>query len=245
MRIAILMSSQLRKFEPCWESVVKNIVNPLKEADHKLHFYGHFPPTPTRVEHFTKPHFKHHHVVYVPDPEWTEEQLAMTEGMRSQRHGIKGNLYQWNNMQAVWRMMQLDSIPFDLIVWTRPDLMIDRPIESNPKADGIYIPNHDHWHGYCDRFSYGPPEWMSVRLNILDYFLDNWYANRRPIKKRSWNPELVLKHLLDENEIPVKHTGVIVSRMRSNGFIIPAGMSPSHAARAYSKKRRASKRRKQ
>jgi hypothetical protein len=223
MKIAFCMSSLIRKFEPCWDSVVKHILGPWK--DHEVDFYGHFPPTNVPVNNMIEPHVGRCQIMQEPDPELPEEWLKMTKRMLTQRHGVKGNLFQWHNMQEAAAMVKraiADGYEYDLVLWTRPDVRINGPIEANPGTDAIYIPNHDDWHGFNDRFAYGPPGMMLTRLDMLRYFTQAWYPDgmKRHLKY-GWNPERVLKDRLYMMGVPIKRTRLSVSRIRPNGKVIP------------------------
>jgi hypothetical protein len=217
MKIAVCMSSVIRHFEPCWKSFVDLVIDRL---DAQPDFYGHFVALSTSAATIAatdtikliEPHVASMEVTFQSDPPIPADWLAKTKRMVSQRHGIRGNLLQWNSMRQVMSMVQGR---YDVILWTRPDLLFLKPIERPLPQGGLYLPNHCNWRGLHDRFAYGPPELMQVRCGeIADYF-HHWYATKaRPPR---WNPEVVLRDLLEDRGIVVRRTQVVTARVREDG----------------------------
>ena len=209
MKVAVCMSSVIRRFAPCWQSFVDLVLDRL---DAKPDFYGHFVPTATDALELIEPHVARMEVTFESDPPIPAAWLAKTDRMARQRHGIRGNLLQWHNMQRVIRMVRRS---YDVILWTRPDLLFLAPIERPLPLDGLYIPNHCNWRGLHDRFAYGPPDLMNIRCGeIADYFHE-WYATKDKLDR--WNPEFVLRDLLDDRSVVVRRTQIVTARVREDG----------------------------
>lgn len=93
-----------------------------------------------------------------------------------------------------------DIAEYDLIFRCRPDLWFQGHVSdffdrmSEPK---VYIPNHSHYHGYCDQFAGGPPHLMKHVFST--YQAITAYDG----EERVLNGERILKYWLDRHSVTV------------------------------------------
>ena len=129
-----------------------------------------------------------------------------------QRHGILGNFFQWNNMKKCSEIkanLECKEGEYDLVIWSRPDLFFYNDLEDvNSLEDRLWLIGHDnHLCGLNDRFCLGNSSQIHDRMNILDYFTNEWYSNysddktilfeskasNQKHRNPQWNPEIVFK----------------------------------------------------
>ena len=121
---------------------------------------------------------------------------------------------------------------YDWVIWLRPDLYFFNSLENlnNLKTPALYIPAHDnHLGGLMDRFAMGDSSSMDSRMDILNYFVKEWYLKyhsdesktfKRPDVSLQWNPELVLKSLIAEKlKIPAKKLNLCSGKTRDDNFV--------------------------
>jgi hypothetical protein len=140
-------------------------------------------------------------IKFEEDPVLPDGLLTMTKNISPYctRSGMRGNFLQWHSQskcnQMLNKVIQLHP-DVDLVIWARPDLFYFVPLNFLNKRILFFAPHDLHLNGLCDRFNIGPPDLMKLRLGIYDYFLNDWYANSSH-KYSKWNPEIVLKDLIN------------------------------------------------
>ena len=215
-RTLICMSSLLRYFDVSISSFIDRVV---KKLPHRPDFIGHFPSQSKTydnlkvIEQLSK-YVNVRGIEFEDDP--PKESFAPEKFVGNinpfQRHGMVGNFFQWNNMKKCSLMkdeLEKNEGKYDVVIWSRPDLFFYNDIEDLSKLeDRFWLIGHDnHLCGLNDRFCLGNSEEMKQRLNILDYFVNEWYpkhSNDKVIlfkgrqgkqknKSPQWNPEIVLR----------------------------------------------------
>jgi len=238
--IAICLSSLLRDFDIGHESFIKNVVNTLPE---KPDFFGHFPiksKTPENIKHLKNLEKFCANFCYIfEEDQVNSSYLNFNKNMNGhQRNGILGNLYQWNSMQAAKNLKvkyeEKFDFNYDYVIWSRPDLYyfntFDNILNLNSNFN-LFFPAHDnHFCGIHDRFCVGRSKEVNQRLDIIDYFTEEWYPRYHnderylffnPVSRSyQWNPELVLsQYINDFLNIEYSKINLCSGKIRPNGFV--------------------------
>ena len=237
-KIAVCSSSILRGLNLSTDSLIKNIIHTLPC---KPDFIGNFTEESQTEENLKyldliKKECNGFNVLFEKD-EIDEALLNYNQNINPhQRHGVKGNLLQWRSMQKCLLMKQRMEIKvrekYDWVIWVRPDLYFFNALENlnNLKTPALYIPAHDnHLGGLMDRFAIGDSSSMDVRMDIFNYFTKEWYPKyhndesrtfKRPDNSTQWNPELVLKSLIDEKlSSPIGKLNLCGGKVRDENFV--------------------------
>ncbi|MCA9246608.1 MAG: hypothetical protein KDA42_05815 [Planctomycetales bacterium] len=227
-RILVCFSSLLRHFEHTWPTIRRHVIEPLPTL---FDVAGHFPASERgRGAERLAEMAGDCRLRFEGDPEFPAEWLSMEEGIDpEQPRGVFGNLLQWNSLARcadLKREMEADHGVYDWVVWMRPDLYFFSPIEDLAAAsrDAIYFPIHDAYWGLNDRFCFGESQAMELRMRILDFFVNRWYGRRskcRHVRRREngsmfWNPEVVLRSLIDDHEIGLRRTESVSGLVRAS-----------------------------
>ena len=232
-RIALCMSSLLRNFSESSYSYIARIINSLPD---NTDFIGNFPDKNTSKSSIKalkklKPLFNRFEIKFQKDPEFSKKELSMDQNMCRQRHGIEGNLNQWSSMKQCCSMIEgiesQEGFEYDWVIWSRPDLHFFNSLDniSNLSNKNIYFPAHDnHLMGLNDRFCMGSSANVKKRMNILDFFLNEWYEwsleNSSQLtwsnihNEFQWNPELVLKHYINKLKLNDKKINLCFGKLR-------------------------------
>ena len=236
-RVLVCVSSLLRHFEHTLPSIRRHL---LDRIELPLDVAGHFPQSERGqgAEQLGE-HAGDCRLRYEADPEFAPELLAMQEGLGAdQPRGILGNLLQWNSLLQCARLkaeMETKHGQYDWVVWLRPDVYFLSPIESlgNLPRGGLYFPIHDGFWGLNDRFCFGDSTAMDRRMRIFEYFTEHWYSGRhecRHVRRKPdgtlfWNPEIVLRSLVDDGELAPLRTQTVFGLLRKLGDVgnDPAG----------------------
>lgn len=215
-RTLICMSSLLRYFDVSISSFIDRVV---KKLPHKPDFIGHFPSQSETCDNLKvidqlSKYVNVRDIKFEDDPPKDSFNSAKFVGNINpfQRHGIVGNFFQWNSMKKCSLLkdnLEKNEGNYDVVIWSRPDLFFYNDIEDLTKLeDRFWLPGHDnHLCGLNDRFCLGNSKEMKIRLNILNYFVNEWYPHHSndetmlfkgkngTHKGRSpqWNPEIVFR----------------------------------------------------
>lgn len=228
------MSSLLRNFEVCSESFIKRIVNKLPC---RPDFIGSFPKDCETIDNIKQLKklsrvVNIRKVVFENDPKISSS-LRYNNINNNQRHGSVGNYLQWYSMQRCLKYKnQLEKKvgEYDLVIWCRPDLFYFNDLDDVKKlSDAFWLVGHDnHLCGLNDRFCLGNSYQVGMRMNILEYFENEWYkkySNDETIlfkgenKDPQWNPEIVLKcYLKDYLNFNTQKLNLCFGKMRTENL---------------------------
>lgn len=236
-KIVLCMSSLLRSFEPASYSLVARIISCLPKG---IDFVGHFPTqsknrSNIKVLKKLKLHFNTFDYCFEPDEKYSEEIISMNHNMAHQRHSLEGNLHQWKSMSRcsdmIKKIEKKGNFTYDWIIWIRPDMHCFNSLENilNLNNKHLYFLGHDnHLNGLNDRFCAGNSENMHKRMNIFSYFINSWYPSNHNSPKSLtwcksknqfvWNPELVLKSLVDDIGVKRKTINLCIGKLRDEFF---------------------------
>lgn len=238
MRIACCFSGQVRNFDLVFPSLQKHILCRL--GAHELHFFAHYPIDQDRPKlaclNFTK---------QVGEDE-SQVGLSSLPDLASNDHLVAGRRWHQGGPYRAY-VRQLRGIhvanelrksheretghAYDWVLRLRYDNLYLSDIEAIESLDpnALYIPMHDNWGGYNDRFAFCSAAIMDVycsRYTLLEDFLS---------RGRKLNPEPFLKWVIDAQRIEVRRTTVVHHLMRygevwkatyrrAEGDVVPKGM---------------------
>lgn len=242
-KILICMSSKLRYFDVSVKSFVDNVV---KQLPNRPDFVGHF-PMDDRTENnqeslaFLKKFVNIKKIRFERDPEpssFNAHDFCENANQTSSNSNMIGNFYQWHNMKRCSELkknLEKQNGIYDIVIWCRPDLFYFNQLENlETLEDRFWLIGHDnHLCGLNDRFCIGNSEQMHQRMQIGEYFKNEWYPRySNDIKKLfvgkdggskgkapQWNPEIVLKTYIREKlKYKTGKLKLCFGKMRSNRF---------------------------
>ena len=200
MKIAVLVSGQMRTADQCWQGIralwpgATFIVHAV--ADEDAWKGTLFAPKALVIE-------PQHEM-----PERREYSWQMGRGC----HGVQRVLKQLWGLRQVWRAFECSGVEADVVVRCRPDILFTvppEPLEEVP--EGIVVPRFCNWWGLNDRFAYGNREAMETYMTRLD-FLDE-YISMGGI----FHPETFLLGTMQYFGIHVGRTDAVFHTLRSDG----------------------------
>ena len=227
MKIALCFSGQVRDFQANVQSLNKHILAHL--GQHQVYSFCHAPAgggdpasagllfTAKDIEAsepdsfvFIKPTNVLHDVEARP---WNKSD-PLSGYVRQLR-----SIYLANQLQSQYAAA--NGFSFDLVFRLRFDNLYISPLEPLESIDRscLYLPAHDSWGGYNDRFAFGTPEIMDVYCNrflcLADYLTEGLFVH----------PETFLATHLDRFRVPVRHTQ-LVHHLYRHGTLSKACFKP-------------------
>lgn len=188
MKIAIILSGQLRNFDECYASFKTNIL------DHNvcdIYLQTYISEDYGRAIQLYQP-FKT--ILEQPDQDFTVAELCKC----SIHNGANGSMY-WmhKNNKSVFSIVKKNW--YDCVVRTRYDVTYSAPIEFNKfDMDNINIPAGGNWlGGINDLFVFSSYDNMSKYCNLIDYI--NEYVNNGVM----CHAETLLKYHLVSNSLNI------------------------------------------
>ena len=236
-RIALCLSSLLRDFDVASITIISRLV---KSLPSKPDLIGHFPKSSEykfneKIIKSLKPHFNKLEIVFEDDPIFDEDVLNMSNNMAFQKSGLKGNLLQWHSLKKCAELLKKmnETNQYDWVIWSRPDLYYFNSLDNILNLDNkyYYTSAHDnHLNGINDRFCIGNFQDVYNRMNIYDYFVQEWYPKFSNNKKYltfnqstesyCWNPEIVLKHFIKNKlKLKVKKLDFCFGKIRNKFYV--------------------------
>jgi hypothetical protein len=208
MKIAILMSGEMRTLDVCAPSFTKHILEPLQAhaevsihcaaaADSNAHKAYEFLPFGSNI--------------VIDEQPWIDEANYI---LRSGKGvcGIQSVLKQFWSWRRAWEIAE--STEFDFAVRVRADTLYYSPIESPDTwhTETLYCPRFSSFWGICDRFGYGDRETMRRYHTILDR-LDEFMNDGAIFHPESLVPRAV--------GFPLARSDVLFATVRDNGELRP------------------------
>ena len=212
MKIALCFSGQLRDFNKTYPSLHRHILSSLKS--HSVYSFAHYAGTNS---HSSYPHTFHKVIAEEVEPDFAE--------FLPYDHDVAGRpWHKGSPLTAYLRQLRSLSLAnslrndyeveygftFDWVFRLRFDNLYVSPLEtlSLLAKDSIFIPAHDNWRGFNDRFAFGPASLMDIYANRLDSAMQcirNGY---------SLNPEIFLLNHLRDHCISVSRTRLVHHLLR-------------------------------
>ena len=199
MKIAVLFSGRINRYQEHYETILTNIVQN-NDADF---FLSHSPECDEDIEKFC--------TIYHPktvnnDPIHYGDLSAYTCHPQSNSHNV---MCMWVNRQRVFQEMRdymiKNNIWYDLVICTRLDTWCYETLNvskyDNLSDTEIYVPNGCDWGGLNDQFAFGNYYAMEKYMML--------YSNMRPILDilmtsiGYYGPEPILKVNTELNELTV------------------------------------------
>jgi hypothetical protein len=206
MKIALLMSGQMRTIDVCAEPLNRFVIAPLQQhADVRLYCHAASDADAHKAYEFLPPGSK---ITIEDQPILDEKNYVLRSGKGV--CGIQSVLRQFWSWHRVWSMAERDE--FDFAVRIRSDTLHYNAIETPDrwKRHTLYVPRFSSFWGVCDRFAFGDREVMRrwhCTIDRLDEFMRDGAA---------FHPEsLVLRSV--GADVPVARTDALFSTVRGGG----------------------------
>lgn len=208
MKVALCFSGQVRDFDKTRRSLNRLILSSLQDCD--VYCFAHYPKDSSKGQlrlPMTAEFAEDESEVKIP------EQIKAEHGV-FKRDWHSGNPYRafYLQLRSISLANQLrkdfeskNFLNFDWVFRLRFDnLYFGQKLEKLANLDQgvLYVPCHDNWHGFNDRFAFGSPEAMDVYASRFDHFNHYQELGHR------MDPEIFLKWVLDRKKIQVERTRV-------------------------------------
>lgn len=208
MKVALFYSGQFRTLDKCFENHVENLINPFEKDGHEVNMFASLHIGDRDYDFCSnwlkEKNFKTFELLRVQESNEEKFRNVTKFGM------FENWLKQIHSVNAAFKLVDNQH---DVVVRCRTDILLSSRIESIEKFldDSVFIPDHDNWFGYNDRFALGPYEKMKVYCNLVENLASNKLSGK--------NAESYLQSHLDLENVRVKRTEVQVTRLRPDGNI--------------------------
>lgn len=214
MKVAICLSGQIRDFRFTKKSLQRHILAPLRH--HEVDIFAHYPLEPAAknlafpfTEVLAEDESKVNDIVF----DANEHQVAArpwhnSRSMRAFFLQVR-SIYLANELRKGYE--QKHGLLYDWIFRLRYDSLYFGPrLEGLETCDPefLYIPRHDNWAGYNDRFAFGGRGAMDAYSSRYSYFWQYLHDGN------AMNPEAFLKWVLERQKIRVCRTRVTSHLLR-------------------------------
>jgi hypothetical protein len=217
MNIALCFSGQVRSFRKTYRSFRRHILDQLSQ--HEVYLFAHFPQDES--SNFAESVGFHDYISEKKEPVIEVQDIEGHEIFYRpwhRGHGLQSYLRQIRGIELANNLSKSYStnhgINFDWAFRLRFDNLYRTDLENLASLDtsAIYIPAHDNWYGYNDRFGFGHPTLMDIYSDRLQPILE--HASRGC----KIHPETCLKEHLKSHFILVNHTKVVHHLLRYNSL---------------------------
>lgn len=211
MKIALMLSGQVRTFLQNWPTFERHVI---RDYDVDVFCYA---PNELSSRVLLDYGFRS---VLIDDPPWIDDADYQAVADMPPKAWYGHEFVAQAHLRRLWglyqvsqqrRMIeQLQGWQYDLCVRTRYDLYFTSDLEPFEEFDpaAIAIPKHDNWEGYNDRFAVGGPE-------VIDAYCRNFFTVDACIEANGkLHSEPNLKHHLDSLGIPIARTNVLFNTVR-------------------------------
>lgn len=225
--VAVCFYGLPRAFNLTFESIVNRIIQPLRamaRVSIYIHTYDITSLTNDRSSEYNTPIRPTDALQLLPTKFIVEDENQVLGRLPSQfcmKHGDP-----WNNQYRSFRnfMAQLHSLrrlselitqsSYDAVVFARIDLYYFTPIDAvqvlRAATRTVYVPHFHNWNGTNDRFAFGKQDVM------ITYALRQLSIGQYCVAFEAHAERYLLWYLL-HNNITIKRTPMIFSRIRGNG----------------------------
>lgn len=120
------------------------------------------------------------------------------------------------SQKRVTSMVYESGNEYDYIIYVRPDVRIDSTFDVswlNLPANGIVIPDYEHYEGYNDRFAILPYANASVYANRIDQMAEFRKNHGRIVSEK------YLKYVCDTNNLIINFVPFLFKIIRPNKFL--------------------------
>jgi len=205
IKVALCITGQARTFENAWQNISDSIIRPLSvycEVD----MFGVFPEV---NDFISSSNWK---ALLIKKDTYFDFSIKMSNNTRNVPENTNGLLNMWNS----WKLSNEMTKEFDQYDWVfrvRPDSFFSLEIDDLRmlEPDGVYLPKHDSWGGYNDRFAFGSASAMDCYSTLIDH-CESYFD-----QGLQFHVESYLKHHLDKHGIPVKNCNMHLCILRPWG----------------------------
>ena len=214
MKIAVMYSGQFRTLDSCFENHVSNLIDPFLENGHDVDIFASL-HAGNRDHEFC--------LNWMQEKKFRKFELVETQESNEENFGSLPKFGMFENwlkqIYSLKNSFKLIESDYDLVVRCRTDLLLSCKVELvEDLIDGsIFIPDHDNWTGYNDRFAMGTYEKMKIYCDLCE--------NLSSGRITGSNAESYLRSHLDLENVSIKRTRVEVTRLRLDGQIEPVRYS--------------------
>jgi hypothetical protein len=208
LRTAICYSGQFRTLDRCFDNHVDFFINQLCQNDHTVDLFASLHRGEKEREYCE---------TWLQDHNFHKFEILDLQESISEKYSHSqnfGNFELWlKQIHSIKRSFQLVSQDYDLVVRVRTDLLFTDTLEPPDTFldDCLYVPNHDDWYGYNDRFAIGTYKTMRKYCDLVTSVFEG--------KTNGTNAESYLMSHLEIENVRVKRTKVKIDRLRANGEV--------------------------
>lgn len=211
MKVAVLLSGQVRTFEEFFPTLEQFI---FRDYNPDVFCYAPQEPESLRLSRYQFCFVGIDDVPWISDRQYQGKATMPTKSWYGAEFVAQAHLRRlWGLYQVCqFKKMreQMLGVKYDWVIRARYDLEYLSFIESLEElnSDRIYIPRHDNWGGYCDRFAFGSSE-------LMDIYCDSWLTAEENFKEVGYmHSEPHLKWHLDRAGVEVRRTQVNFNTVR-------------------------------
>ena len=214
MRVAICLSGELRSIRRCLPAMRINLLDNFDDYDIFYHTWNDDPDLNELSQLVRTGHLKD--LMIEPRITLDEKNYHLRKRSEVFIQGFLRQLYCLKQCNDLKKKYELDNaFTYDVVIRLRPDILIDS-FEYDVNlftnlSSSVYIPDHDSWHGYNDRFYYSNSpnmDKLSDRLlQVDDYFNMGGLIHY----------ETFFKYIVDVNGLTVKSMPSRSALLRTSG----------------------------
>lgn len=201
MKVAVLISGQMRTANLCYESIISN----LPKGDYYIHAVSDensycaelFDPVRLVIE-------PQKEIVEKPEYTWAVGRYC---------YSVQGVLKQLYGLKQVWNTFKPHTTKYDWVIRCRADLFFTKLVEPKQEwQNGITVPKFSNFYGLNDRFAIinvQDAEKYFTRIDLLDEYIFN--------AKGIFHPETFLLWVCQKYNININRTNTLFYTLRQNG----------------------------
>jgi hypothetical protein len=215
MKTAICLSGELRSIKESWNGIKKYTLSSFDEYDIFYHTWNDDPNLNDLSILVKDGHLKD--ILIEPRITFDEKNYNTRKRSEVNVQGFLRQLYCLKKCNSLISQFEQDNnFIYDVVVRLRPDIKIvlDSKLENvKPEnlTNSVYIPTHDSWFGYNDRFYYSNSANMDILANRFDeiesYFLKGGLIHY----------ETFFKYIVDMTDLKVIDSDLKFVLLRTDG----------------------------
>jgi len=217
MKIAICLSGELRSIKNSWSDIKQNILNTLPNYDIYYHTWSDDPNLNDLSILVKDGHLKD--ILIEPRITFDEKNYNTRKRPEVNVQGFIRQLFclkQCNNLKLKYELDH--QFKYDIVIRLRPDIktILNSKLETilnSCLSDQVFIPTHDSWFGYNDRFYYSNSENMDILQTRFDK-IDEYFKQGGLI-----HYETFFKYIVDTANLKVQPSDIKFLLLRTNGLL--------------------------
>lgn len=225
MKVAICLSGELRSIRRCLPVMKSKLLDHFNDYDIFYHTWNDDPDLSELSCLVKTGHLRD--LMIAPRINLDEMRYNRRKRAEVNIQGFLRQLYCLQQCNYLKTKYECDNnFEYDVVIRLRPDLLIDsfdyNPNDFTDLSSSVYIPDHDSWHGYNDRFYYSNSPNMDKLSNRL--LLVDEYFNMGGLI----HYETFFKYIVDLNGLTVKSIPSRSVLLRTNGDLNGELAHPSY-----------------